>query len=130
MFKNEKLFINAAISAIVIILSSLVMLFISSVMTSSETISPNDYKGVAIVASFVGGIVGAVFFRIKSGNGGKLIGCMLSALFALILRLLISMMIGGKITFDSLDLYIIISIFIGTVITGAVNKSKRKKFRR
>ncbi len=117
------------------LLGALVTLALAAALTmflalpvASGRIGEGAEKAIVIGSVFVSSVLGALTARIRN-HGAALLSGALTALLAILLRLLAGLACGAKNLFDGGDAAILLSILCGGLVTGAITVHPRRKRR-
>ena len=114
-------------AAVTLLTASAVTMFLALFIASGK-IGEGAEKAVVVASAFAAAALGAQVARLKN-HGAALLSGVLTALFAILLRLLAGLAGGDLNIMDGGDMGIFLSILCGGIASGAITVHSRRRRR-
>ncbi len=124
----KRVLAGAFLGAVVTLaLAALLTVFLALFVASGRA-GEGAERPMVLASAFVAAAVGALTARLKN-RGAALLSGALTAVGAILVRLLIALLAGGGAAPDGGDLAVILSILCGGIASGAITVRRRRRRR-
>ncbi len=124
----KRVAMGSLLGAAVTLLTAAALTMFFALFVASGRVGEGIGKAIVIGSAFVAAALGAFVARLKN-HGAALISGALSAILAILVRLLISLASGSGNILDGGDIAVLLSILCGGLASGAITVHTRRRRR-
>ncbi len=124
----KRVMTGAVIGAAVTLALAAMLTMLLALFVAAGRVGEGAEKPMIIASAFVAAAVGALAARIKN-HGASLLSGTLTAILAILVRLLVMLLSETGTTIDGTDLTVILSILCGGLASGAITVHRRRRRR-